>query len=178
MRKFSVAKTSGWTEEKVARLLASNNVAVENALLHLFKRQTASERKTEQTHNHNKIGFSAADASFYTRLAKRVLARRKEGAPKGKALTDREFAALRRNMKNGRPRIAKYSKQLLSVIAEKVANGEIVPMPGGRRNVPSSVDARRDSAERKWAEYKNLHARREVEQERAAYEHEMATQGV
>ena len=71
------------------------------ALNVIYENQTYEEQSTEQTKEHNNIGFSSFDASFLTSLQKA------DGA-----LTLRQLACLRNKIK-------KYSEQIYSIITEQ-----------------------------------------------------------
>jgi len=60
--------------EYIGWLLATNNRAVERAIVVLYNRQTADEKVAESTRHRNGRGFSAADAKKGTYMAKWILA--------------------------------------------------------------------------------------------------------
>jgi len=75
----------------------------------IYARQTASEQNTESTQDHNKVGFSAFDADFLTKMAKVILA--------GRTLSPKQMAAVRKSM-------MKYAGQLVKIAKEKEEAGK------------------------------------------------------
>lgn len=59
-----------WTKDKIAELLKTNNLAVERAIVVLYRRQTSDEQNTSVTKYRNGHGFSAAHARIGTRWAR------------------------------------------------------------------------------------------------------------
>lgn len=91
-----------WNETLIRARLDYDDRWVCRALMVLYSRQTQDE-KSDQTAKHtNGMGFSAADAPFFTRLAEWY---RDKGW-----LSKKQIAALRRDD------IGKYWKQILEVI--------------------------------------------------------------
>jgi hypothetical protein len=76
------------TKSQIISLLASNNRAVERALVALYHRQTVDEQRTSTTKESNGVGFNARDAEYATYLAKWVIS--------GRHLTGRHLEAGRR----------------------------------------------------------------------------------
>lgn len=64
------------TKTQIVALLASNNRAVERALVALYHRQTVDEQRTSTTKESNGVGFNARDAEYATYLARWVLSGR------------------------------------------------------------------------------------------------------
>lgn len=93
-----------WTADRIVNLLNTNNLAVERAILAIYNRQTSDEKIAHNTHHHNNIGFSAADAWAGTYIAKWLLA--------GRHL-DGRFLAKARTI------AIKYRRQLCQIAAEK-----------------------------------------------------------
>lgn len=62
-----------WTEDKIRNLLETKDSAVENAIVRLFKLQTASEQNSRHTDTHNGVGFNAADSVAGTHFAQWLL---------------------------------------------------------------------------------------------------------
>jgi hypothetical protein len=98
---------------KIRAILASNDFALESALLRIFDRQTAGEQDAGVTVEHNGMGFTGVDAEILTSFANQVRANR-YGRPMGQRLTDKQRVILRRRM-------AKYAGQLASIAPEKHA---------------------------------------------------------
>jgi hypothetical protein len=62
-----------WTREAIETLIRTNDLAVERAMVAIWKRQTADEQATETTRHHNGIGFSgwsARSGSYYAGLVR------------------------------------------------------------------------------------------------------------
>ena len=62
-----------WTEDMIRNLLETKDSAVENAIVRLFKLQTASEQNSRHTDTHNGVGFNAADSVAGTHFAQWLL---------------------------------------------------------------------------------------------------------
>ena len=62
-----------YTRDQINHILQSNPAAVENAIIALFRLQTASERQAAQSSNHNDVGFNMCDARAGTRFARWLL---------------------------------------------------------------------------------------------------------
>jgi hypothetical protein len=62
-----------YTRDQINHILQCNPAAVENAIVALFKLQTASERQAAQSSNHNDVGFNMCDARAGTRFARWLL---------------------------------------------------------------------------------------------------------
>ena len=62
-----------WTEDEIRSLLLTKDSAVENAIVRLFKLQTASEQNSRHTNTHNGVGFNAADSVAGTHFAQWLL---------------------------------------------------------------------------------------------------------
>lgn len=93
-----------WTEAQIVELLNTNVRAVERAILALYKRQTTEEQRTQGTHQHNNVGFSAADAKRLSFIA--------EFLQKGGHLKTE-------TCKKYLPRVLKYRKQLAAIANER-----------------------------------------------------------
>ncbi len=77
---------------------------VGRALVVLFERQTAEEKRINSTNVHNNVGFTSADGQSGVLSAKAFL--------KNKTLTDWQFERWARKNKKGYSRITKYWRQL------------------------------------------------------------------
>lgn len=102
------------TKATITANLMTSAKWVERALLALYARQTADEQVMDATVTNNGMGFTGADAEYYSHLARFVAQ-----SPRlpGQRLTDRQLAALR-GYRNGvvvRRGITKYAAQLLKV---------------------------------------------------------------
>jgi hypothetical protein len=96
--------TSG---QDVIDLILRDPEYVEFCVQFLFHKQENDEQARQKTIHRNGVGFDAADASIFTPIAERLLS--------GHSLSSDELAACRKPTKNGKPRIAKYWRQLLNV---------------------------------------------------------------
>ena len=75
-----------WDKTAIKNLLATNDKAVNRALLHLYERQTAYEQKVGETRDDNGVGFSAVDAPTlmkYARYMRSYNQKEQEKAKKG-----------------------------------------------------------------------------------------------
>lgn len=77
---------------------------VGRALVALMQRQTDEERSSNDTVEHNGVGFTGADARAGTLTAKSYL--------KNKTLADWQVAQWTKPTKSGYSRLTKYAKQL------------------------------------------------------------------
>jgi len=77
-----------YTRDQINHILKSNPAAVENAIVALFKLQTAGERQAAQSSNHNDVGFNMCDARAGTRFARWLLGMndRNQALYRGKSL--------------------------------------------------------------------------------------------
>lgn len=63
-------KKNKWNRENILQLMEMNEQAVVRGLIRIYERQTEDEKKMEQTHVDNGVGFTGADSKFMTILAK------------------------------------------------------------------------------------------------------------
>jgi len=91
---------NGWNKENIQHLLATNDRAVERALVQIYYRQTDDEKNVHMTKHSNGVGFTAFDAEFLTELAQKCI--------KYNGLTEKQLAVARKKM-------TKYWKQLLEI---------------------------------------------------------------
>ena len=89
-----------WTEERIQRLLETDDHAVLRGLYRLYLRQTSGEQASKSTQCKNGVGFSASDASFLTRKAECML--------RNGWLSHADIAMVR-------PLVIKYRRQLLEI---------------------------------------------------------------
>jgi len=66
-----------WTEQEIVEMLKNSDHAVERAILAIYNRQTESEKNVDAAIVDNGIGFSGADASSGSYIAKWILSGRK-----------------------------------------------------------------------------------------------------
>ena len=62
-----------WTPETIKALLDRDVLAVERAILAIYRRQTADEQAAYETKHHNRVGFAACHAGLGTYYAKWIL---------------------------------------------------------------------------------------------------------
>lgn len=104
------------TRDTLNKMLRNPNrkyveTVVGRALVALLKRQTADEQRSNDTREHNSIGFSGADGRSGTLTAKTYIGRG--------TLLDWQLERWLKPAKNGYPRICKYAKQLNEIALEK-----------------------------------------------------------
>lgn len=97
--------TKRWTEETIRNLVQTNDGVLYGALINLYRRQTATEKRDGVTRMKNGVGFNGCDANFLSSLATFYL--------RNGYLTYRQKVVARRKM-------VKYTKQLT-----RIANKEI-----------------------------------------------------
>lgn len=100
------------TKQSIEAILRTNDRAVEKAILVLFRNQTREEQALNSTNVHNQKGFTASDAHWGSIHAKTLL--------RGGRLADWQLRYWR-NPVRGKPRIARYWRQLLIAAEEKAA---------------------------------------------------------
>ena len=105
------------TRDTIATMLRNPNrryveAVVGRALVALLQRQTEDEQRSNDTHVHNSIGFSGADARSGSLTAKSFI--------KNGGLVDWQLDKWTKLAKNGYPRLAKYAKQLNEIALEKI----------------------------------------------------------
>jgi len=99
---MEMAKNSS---EYIQFLLAKNDIAVERAIVAIYRRQTRDERDSNSTIEPNGIGFSGTDARLGSYYAKWVLS--------GKNLSGQHLIKAR-NM------AYKYTRQLVEIATQKM----------------------------------------------------------
>jgi hypothetical protein len=93
-----------WTKEDIKNLILTRDDAVIRVLMHLHGFQTSYEQQAETTEEHNQVGFTGPDGEFLTGVGNFYL---KRGF-----LTPKQIKAVR-------PRLVKYSTQILRIMANK-----------------------------------------------------------
>lgn len=93
-----------WTQEKIKKLLMTNQRAVERAILAIYNRQTDTEKELSETIDKNFIGFSSEDARLGAYYAKWLLS--------GNRLTGKHVF-------RARMMALKYKKQLADIANSK-----------------------------------------------------------
>ena len=94
------------TQDSIRHLLATNDRAVERALVVLYDRQEADEKVSDETRHDNNVGFNSADARKLSYYARWVIS--------GRHLDGWHLMEARR-------RVGKYSRQLLEAAEAKTA---------------------------------------------------------
>lgn len=92
-----------WSKETIQSLLDTNDDAVIRAMKKIYTKQTADEKKYQDTHIYNSVGFSGSDANIMSSFT--------EYYEKYGKLSPKQMVIARKKMK-------KYWKQLLNVIRE------------------------------------------------------------
>lgn len=92
------------TKEEVQNKVGSNPRWATRALLAIYEFQTAEEQDLGATVEHNKVGFSGADADILTSFAEQVKS--------GRTLSRKQMAVLFKRM-------PKYWRQLINIAESK-----------------------------------------------------------
>lgn len=101
-----------WTRRDIEDLLATNDRAVERAILAIYTLQTQDEQKSQETHHPYGKGFSQEHAKMFSSFAQQI--------QKGHSLTERQLAFCR-GLSCGKARIAHYWRQLALIANSKEA---------------------------------------------------------
>lgn len=80
-----------WTVDEIKKFMDTNDHVLYESIKRLYAQQTEAEKSSEQTKEHNGVGFNAVDAPFLSSLAKSL---QRYGR-----LTDKQKAAGRKAMK-------------------------------------------------------------------------------
>jgi hypothetical protein len=91
-----------WTVEEIRAKLEESNQWLQRGLLRIYAEQTLDEQATGITHAHNGVGFNGVDSQILSSFAEQL---EKRDWPKGRDLSEKQLAILRKKM-------PKYSKQL------------------------------------------------------------------
>jgi hypothetical protein len=135
------------TKESFRELLATNNRAVERAIVAIWKRQTASEQQSEATLVHNGIGFASCDARMGTYYANWVR--------QGRSLSGR-------HLERARKMACKYVGQLIDE-AEKQAPARAAALAMRGERAMQQMEAAGDRAATVRDEVAKYHAREGME---------------
>lgn len=92
------------TRDYIQEKVATDPRWTKAAILALYECQTADEKNTASTVEHNRRGFNAFDAEFMSSLAEQLLA--------GRFLSAKQMSVARK-------KLGKYSGQLLRIAEEK-----------------------------------------------------------
>jgi hypothetical protein len=104
--------TTPTSKQDVVDLILRDPEYVECYILFLYHRQEGDEKARHKTIHGNGVGFNAADGGLLTSMAERLLS--------GYSLSSDDLAACREPTKKGKPRLAKYWRQLLNAHTEGV----------------------------------------------------------
>lgn len=85
----------------IANKLQTDNAWLRRAVVAIYERQTIDEQSTESTNHHNGRGFTGADASFLSSIAKVIIEKRH-------SLTEKQLNCTRKKM-------MKYTGQLVKI---------------------------------------------------------------
>ena len=99
-----IVNGKAWDKETLIDLLKRNDKAVERAILLIYSFQTEEEKYAEMTGIKNNKGFNMYDAEVMSSMAKQL--------QKGIHLTCKQMYV-------ARPKIQKYTKQILNYMKEK-----------------------------------------------------------
>lgn len=89
-----------WTKESIQELLGRSNLAVERAIVAIYKRQTQEEQVSGGTKERNGMGFGLYDVHFYSTCAQRII--------RGIKLTPGQLTI-------ARPGMSRYWRQLAEI---------------------------------------------------------------
>lgn len=92
------------TKEFIKEKLLSDNKWLMRGIVAIFEKQTWDEQQTEQTQEHNGVGFNGIDAELMSSFAKQI--------QRGRVLSAKQLALAHKKM-------PKYSGQLLNIAKEK-----------------------------------------------------------
>ncbi len=98
-----MAESKAWTTLEIKELLDRSDLAVQKAVVAIYRFQTPDEQDCETTRYQNGMGYNAFDAEIMSSFAKWILS--------GKNLTVKQMAIARKKIK-------KYVRQLTSVANE------------------------------------------------------------
>lgn len=96
------------TQASIRQLLLTNDKAVVRACMALYQRQLADEQACGQTRHKNGIGFSNADASPLSHIAKL-----------GSKWGSSDIGLSAEKLADARQRVLKYTGQLLQIAQQK-----------------------------------------------------------
>ncbi len=99
------------TREDIIRLLATNDHAIERAVIAISARQTEDERRDEVTKYHNGKGWRPCHAAIGVSMAKFY--------ERNGRLTPKQISYWRSPNPKGVPRINIYANQLLKIAEER-----------------------------------------------------------
>lgn len=106
-----------WNKESIQMLLGTNDLAVERAVVAIFKRQTHDEQRDSDTKHDNMRGFRANHAPTLSFFA-RIILKGWNGSPDG-----RKQVHLRGlKLEKARRFISQYHRQLCEIANEKEIN--------------------------------------------------------
>ena len=86
-----------WTEEEIGKLVQTNDTVLYRALKKLYDCQTADEQRSQETIEHNGVGFNGVDGKFLSSVAEFLI--------KNGCLTAKQKVVVRK-------KLIKYTRQL------------------------------------------------------------------
>lgn len=99
-------------------LLARNDLAVEKAVVAIYRNQTDEERQCLESMERNKRGFDKRDCNYFSCLAMDIL--------NGHTLTDKELAYSRYKMKRYWKQLMQISKQNIAIFLSENKKGKTI----------------------------------------------------
>lgn len=139
-----------WTKERVQALLATNDLAVERAVVALHDRQTQDEKRDADTKYHNKRGWRANHAPTLTFYAAIILKGWKQ--PNGK----KRVHLNPNKLANARKVVMMYHKQLCEIANAKEAASTPAPKQYTKEEM-DEINRQEDERERKKANFVGAH---------------------
>lgn len=128
-----------WTRVEIDAILIRSDAAVERAIVHLFRLQTAGEQVSGQTAENNKQGFNASSSAVGTRFARWLLGMDDDNHVKYpcKSLRhEKAHSLFKRYLGENTPTIMSRARQIALLHSQQIvdiANGVIdVPRYPGR----------------------------------------------
>ncbi len=98
-------------KEMVRHNLENSNEWLVRGLIAIFRKQTETEKASEQTHLHNAVGFNSSDAMILTSYSKQWLSK--------SWLSDKQLVIIRRKLR-------KYSTQLVRIARQSAKPAQVV----------------------------------------------------
>lgn len=151
-----------YTESFIRHKLATDERWVRRALIRLYQRQTADEKVSQQTRNHNLRGFQPADARWFTRLAEFAIKN------PNRPLSEKQLALVWRPWRD-QPAICKYAGQIMKIMQEDAAaKAPVQPAPVVQRQFADCERCGEELPTCRCA-YKAAYAQAEARMEREAF---------
>lgn len=100
-----------WDKDRIQAIITRSDLAVERAVLALYRLQTEKEQSTGNTQANNRLGFNSVDAPYLSVLAKQIIA--------NKYQKSNGFRLSQGQRDKARPILLKYWRQLLKIAENK-----------------------------------------------------------